>query len=198
MKPLPIKHFSLFPPSNTLTCIVIFIMPHQCSKRNDPIRRGSKSRDGTRREGRALKGETGPKVGWSGMIAERGKEWAGRIGSRKAESRRGPTPGVAAPAEIGHPARGDNARPRKEGDAQAPGMRVTFQPHAGGGAADTANGPGVGGSGQGALQFLNDFRLILVPLLGTDGVYGNAPHGLIPHAQDMGNADGPFKQHPLG
>ena len=99
------------------------------------------------------------------MIAERGKEGAGRIGSRKAENRRGPTPGVAAPAEIGHPARGDNARPRKEGDAQAPGMRVTFQPHAGGGAADTANGPGVGGSGQGALQFLNDFRLILVPLL---------------------------------
>ena len=92
------------------------------------------------------------------MIAERGKEGAGRIGSRKAENRRGPTPGVAAPAEIGHPARGDNARPRKEGDAQAPGMRVTFQPHAGGGAADTANGPGVGGSGQGALQFLNDFR----------------------------------------
>jgi NAD(P)H-dependent flavin oxidoreductase YrpB (nitropropane dioxygenase family) len=44
MKPLPIKHFSLFPPSNTLTCIVIFIMPHQCSKRNDPIRRASKSR----------------------------------------------------------------------------------------------------------------------------------------------------------
>lgn len=132
------------------------------------------------------------------MTGERGKEWAGRIGSRKAENRRGPTPGVAAPAEIGHPARGDNARPRKEGDAQAPGMRVTFQPHAGGGAADTANGPGVGGSGQGALQFLNDFRLILVPLLGTDGVYGNAPHGLIPHAQDMGNADGPFKQHPLG
>lgn len=105
MKPLPIKHFSLFPPSNTLTCIVIFIMPHQCSKRNDPIRRGSKSRaeasDGTRREGRALKGETGPKVGRSGMIAERGKEGAGRIGSRKAENRRGPTPGVAAPAEIG-------------------------------------------------------------------------------------------------
>lgn len=132
------------------------------------------------------------------MTGERGKEGAGRIGSRKAENRRGPTPGVAAPAEIGHPARGDNARPRKEGDAQAPGMRVTFQPHAGGGAADTANGPGVGGSGQGALQFLNDFRLILVPLLGTDGVYGNAPHGLIPHAQDMGNADGPFKQHPLG
>ena len=149
--------------------------------------------------GMTARGEkAGPKVGWSGMTGERGKEWAGRIGSRKAENRRGPTPGVAAPAEIGHPARGDNARPRKEGDAQAPGMRVTFQPHAGGGAADTANGPGVGGSGQGALQFLNDFRLILVPLLGTDGVYGNAPHGLIPHAQDMGNADGPFKQHPLG
>lgn len=50
------------------------------------------------------------------MIGERGKEWAGRIGSRKAENRRGPTPGVAAPAEIGHPARGDNARPRKEGE----------------------------------------------------------------------------------
>ena len=48
------------------------------------------------------------------------------------------------------------------------------------------------------MQFLNDLRLIPVPLLGTDGVYGNTSHDLIAHAQDMGNADGPFKQHPLG
>lgn len=47
--------------------------------------------------------------------------------------RKGAGTGSCGPCGDRDPARGDNARPRKEGDAQAPGMRVTFQPHTGGG-----------------------------------------------------------------